>query len=381
MFRSFRSRVCLLCAITLPAQAMTTYHVGNSLTWDSRPMWQDDFAAQKGLPAHSAAWHIRCGSSLAAIVANPTDVCADALAPYGLFANALPNYEWDAITLQSYPGGTTLGSETAAALSLINLARQNNDNLDTPFFLLTGWPQSTDFVNTWNQTVVDDDNTPTVIARQYYELLLQRLRNQTDADIYIIPSGEVLYQLDLRMHNGQVPGFSDVTQLYRDVHHLTTTVGRYVAGTTMFAALYGMSPQGLTDPEVIPSSSPYSPELYAALNEAVWDVVSDYPYSNIFCQPGDADGDGLVNLADLQILGDHWQSSTAIWSEADFNGDGLVNLADLQILGDHWGYGAGADSSFDEALQLMGTPVPEPGVMAVVLLSLCLWHSRKRTWR
>ncbi len=74
--------------------------------------------------------------------------------------------------------------------------------------------------------------------------------------------------------------------------------------------------------------------------------------------PGDANDDGLVNLADLQILGDNWQSNSASWSEADFTGDGVVNLADLQILGDNWGYGVGPDVQV----------VPEPGMVAMLLL-------------
>ncbi len=80
--------------------------------------------------------------------------------------------------------------------------------------------------------------------------------------------------------------------------------------------------------------------------------------------PGDANGDGMVNLADLQILGDNWQSTTASWSQADFTGDNTVNLADLQIIGDNWGYGVTPDVSFDEALA--GVVIPEPA--NVVLL-------------
>ncbi|MCC6679541.1 MAG: PQQ-dependent sugar dehydrogenase [Phycisphaeraceae bacterium] len=75
--------------------------------------------------------------------------------------------------------------------------------------------------------------------------------------------------------------------------------------------------------------------------------------------PGDANGDGMVNLADLQILGDNWQSDTATWSEADFTGDGLVNLGDLQVLGDNWGHGVGPDARL----------VPEPGMVAMLLLA------------
>ncbi|MCC6682569.1 MAG: PEP-CTERM sorting domain-containing protein [Phycisphaeraceae bacterium] len=84
--------------------------------------------------------------------------------------------------------------------------------------------------------------------------------------------------------------------------------------------------------------------------------------------PGDANGDGLVNLADLQILGDNWQAGNAIWDLADFTGDGVVNLGDLQILGDNWGFGTGPDLSLDEALDLVGLAIPEP--TSLMLLGL-----------
>jgi hypothetical protein len=84
---------------------------------------------------------------------------------------------------------------------------------------------------------------------------------------------------------------------------------------------------------------------------------------------GDANGDGMVNLSDLQILGDNWQSTSAIWDLADFTGDGTVNLGDLQIIGDNWGFGAGPDISFDEALAIVGLSVPEPTAAALWSLS------------
>ncbi len=93
----------------------------------------------------------------------------------------------------------------------------------------------------------------------------------------------------------------------------------------------------------------------------VWQANSAPAY-----HPGDANGDGMVNLADLQILGDNWQSTTANWSQADFTGDGNVNLADLQILGDNWGYGVSPDLSFDEALAQVA--IPEPASLALLLI-------------
>ncbi len=94
-------------------------------------------------------------------------------------------------------------------------------------------------------------------------------------------------------------------------------------------------------------------------------------------QAGDANGDGMVNLADLQILGDNWQSTTATWAEADFTGDGMVNLADLQILGDNWGIGVGSDLSFDQALSQVGAAVPEPASLSLIgLMGLMLFRRR-----
>ncbi|MCC6682382.1 MAG: hypothetical protein IT445_15890 [Phycisphaeraceae bacterium] len=95
--------------------------------------------------------------------------------------------------------------------------------------------------------------------------------------------------------------------------------------------------------------------------------------------PGDANGDGLVNLSDLQILGDNWQSTTAGWAEADFTGDGTVNLADLQILGDNWGFGAGPDLALDQALEQAGLAIPEPAGLAVLGVGSLLLVRRRTT--
>ncbi len=93
-------------------------------------------------------------------------------------------------------------------------------------------------------------------------------------------------------------------------------------------------------------------------------------------RPGDANLDGRVNLADLQILGDHWNGTSASWALGDFSGDGRVNLSDLQIIGDNWGYGTSPDIAFDEAWRQIGDQIPEPGTLVVVLFSLCAMRRR-----
>ncbi len=55
--------------------------------------------------------------------------------------------------------------------------------------------------------------------------------------------------------------------------------------------------------------------------------------------PGDANGDGKVNLKDLMILAKAWysQPGNPKWDpRADFNNDNAVNLNDLVILAKHW---------------------------------------------
>ncbi|MCC6681979.1 MAG: hypothetical protein IT445_13850 [Phycisphaeraceae bacterium] len=87
--------------------------------------------------------------------------------------------------------------------------------------------------------------------------------------------------------------------------------------------------------------------------------------------PGDANLDNLVNLADLQILGDHWQSSSATWSLGDYTGDGLVNLADLQVLGDHWNPAAGDFAALSQN-------IPEPQALVLWLGGQWLLLTRRK---
>ncbi len=55
--------------------------------------------------------------------------------------------------------------------------------------------------------------------------------------------------------------------------------------------------------------------------------------------PGDADGDGSVDVTDLGILATYYgQGSGHGWEQGDFTGDGLVNVNDLGILATNYGF-------------------------------------------
>jgi hypothetical protein len=75
--------------------------------------------------------------------------------------------------------------------------------------------------------------------------------------------------------------------------------------------------------------------------------------------PGDANGDGMVDVGDLGILAANYGGSGNSWSQGDFNGDGLVDVGDLGILAANYGTNASsADWSVDYA-QAFGTTVEE----------------------
>ncbi len=96
-------------------------------------------------------------------------------------------------------------------------------------------------------------------------------------------------------------------------------------------------------------------------------------------QAGDANGDGKVNLVDLQIVSDNWGASSALWATGDFNHDGRVGIADLQVVCDNWGYGGSLDLSFDQAQQQSESDsIPEPGSFALWAMGYLAWIGNRR---
>ncbi len=82
--------------------------------------------------------------------------------------------------------------------------------------------------------------------------------------------------------------------------------------------------------------------------------------------PGDANGDGIVNVGDLGILASNYGLlEGATRAMGDFNKDGMVDVADLGILAAKYGYGTlGGIGGGD----LLMTHMPEPAVLTILLL-------------
>ena len=93
--------------------------------------------------------------------------------------------------------------------------------------------------------------------------------------------------------------------------------------------------------------------------------------------PGDANGDGKVDVNDLTIVLSHFGATTGVdWSTGDFNGDGKVDVNDLTIVLSNFGESLGAAAG--------GSPVavPEPSALVLIVfggVSLFGWVRRRRS--
>ena len=262
------------------AQTIRAYFVGNSLTNQMDPASIGTLAASRG-NALVFGKHIDFGQALEQIWANPGGA-DETVAPYGTFPGALVNHQWDAVSLQPFmrPIGEPIGDRIALR-NFISLARTRSPG--ARFFLYSGWPFKYDghplnYQQRWIQPFSGfwDDSIRT---RDFYAQLVGAVRQDFPSvaqSIVLVPTGEVLFDLNRRMREGLVPGYSDVAQLYGDQLHLNET-GRYLCALTFYATMFKQDPRGLPyDPGVITD-----PAVAAQLQDVVWQVVRAHPLAGL----------------------------------------------------------------------------------------------------
>jgi hypothetical protein len=114
----------------------------------------------------------------------------------------------------------------------------------------------------------------------------------------------------------------------------------------------------------------------------VWDRASDVEAQRIsiadIMLPGDANGDGIVNLSDFLILRRNFGNSDAGFGDGDFNGDGVVNLSDFLILRRNFGTGGGSGPDAGPLDDFMRGVVPEPGTAGLLIAAGLLGLRRRR---
>ena len=374
--------VLAICALLLAALAppgargeFRSYHIGNSLTWDSQPEAMELFGNEFG-PAHQAAYHIHVGWALHTIVADPNSLTIEPVPEFGSFDEALVNHAWDAVTLQPHrTQSANLQTDVESMLSLIDLTRTNSANENTTFYIYQAWPSRiglSSYQSQWDSSLPVGSHPDMEYSREYFDLLYDTVHQATDADLQIIPVGEVLYELDRKMTQGAIPGYNSVLNLYRDHTHLDNELGRYVASATTFASLSGVNPLDLYKPPGFAQKNlfPLSDDLYAAVNTVIRDVLNAETRSEVYFPVADFDGNGVIGQRDLTAWTNsypglqfdpdengtvdgvdflHWQIEAAMPpiefddSHANLDGIGLVDSGDLRI----WESSYGNDSLAD----------------------------------
>lgn len=377
--------VLLALLVCLPdvssAETFRSYHVGNSLTWDMKIKFFD----RRPTPNFDEAepgYHIYCSSSLARITEYPSNVCVPPN-DYGTYEEGLPNNDWGAITLQPYPGNTG-AEELEAAELLINLARQNPNNADTPFFIYATWPTAkvvdnnlyTNLPNSWGNDT-DEHGLDTPVKRTqswvrwFYEELSVRV---PDANLLMLPVGDVLLALDGKLRAGAYPELDNASELYRNAGHLNNA-GQYLAHITGWAAMYRTNPEGLDWNEGFGTTTPQVPgfpnqdltpteELSDLIRTTIWEVLLNDPNSGVTdpaVVPGDFNGDNMTTIADYVAWRDALgQSGGNLPADGILNG--IVDSGDYSHWRQHFGSGASGVSA---------TLVPESasGILAVIALA------------
>lgn len=276
------------------------YLIGNSFTGDSEPDGGLSALAAQQSRNLATGFHIRYGSPLHAIRGSPK-VANSYSKAFGRFRDALSNHHWDAVSLQAFyknPGEgfpqSTMQTDIDSVLSFIEVTRQNPANSDTKFYIYQSWAtlggaiDETAYQTRWETPSIDEPATWTNHTREYFEDLVNRLRLLTDAEIYLIPIGEVMFELDRRLRAGAVPGINDVRDLMRDRLHVDEGLGTFLVGLTVYATLYGTDPDGIVKPVGYydGNNGLYVQELYDAYYDAVWEVVSAHPHTGVLRENG-----------------------------------------------------------------------------------------------
>jgi hypothetical protein len=259
--------------------AMTAFLSGNSVTDEVKYASLSALAGSRGQTL-TLGRHSIPGSSIKFRWQNPNS--GFTTNPYGAYPGAAVNFDWDALVLQPFdsllPDDTTYGGLHITALD------GRPANTDTPVYIYARYPKkrTLSYTDQWNAPHVANDYT-TVDGKDYFD----RLRdiwaaNHPTHPVRIIPVGHVFHELDVRMRAGLIPGYDSIYDLYTwsvnpsDNVHVEDT-GSYVVACTFYAVLIGESPVGLPFGDF----AGVTPAFAAAVQDAVWDVVTTTPHTGV----------------------------------------------------------------------------------------------------
>ncbi len=271
---------------------LRTYFVGNSVTDMARYGSLAKLAKSRG---HTLTWgrDMIPGASLSWLWEHPKDGFQEA--PFGLYPRALSEYPWDVLSLQPFDRYLVgKDGDLTMAGNFIDLALKRSPDLQV--YVYSRWPRQDktkdgslvlDYKKKWLRKFTGGwDGTEE--TRDYFERVVAGLRKAYEGKakpVLMVPAGDVLLELHQQMRAGRVPGFNDIAEVYVDGVHFNN-VGCYVVGTTFYATLFRDDPRGITAKPYNEKLDPkkdrrIDERLAAAIQDAVWTVVSKHPLAGV----------------------------------------------------------------------------------------------------
>lgn len=278
------------------ARKLRVYFIGNSVTDTVRYGALVKLAASR---QHELVWGRQMipGAPLQWLWEHPMDGFTEK--PFGYPRAAFTNFQWDVLSLQPFDRGLTSQDGSDDVTKIRQYAEMiASRSPEVQIYLYARWPRITSggkglqfdkndydptkpgsgadlsrvdpFERIWLAKYTGGWDT-TNESRDYFARLLSEARKATPflkKPLLLVPVGHAMHALDQRMRAGDVPGYSDIHQLYRDGIHLNET-GSYLVGCTFFATLFREDPTGLP-------TAPYGrvpPQVAKAIQETVWKTV------------------------------------------------------------------------------------------------------------
>jgi hypothetical protein len=90
-----------------------------------------------------------------------------------------------------------------------------------------------------------------------------------------------------------------------------------------------------------------------------------------YTRRGDANLDGITNIADFSLLSANFNQTGSTWSRGDFNFDGVTSIADFSVLAANFNQAA-------TGATLRGSAVPEPASLVAFIVALLLCGRRRK---
>ncbi|CAM2005936.1 PKD domain-containing protein [Acanthopleuribacter pedis] len=269
-----------VCDNPVPLSSSKSFFIGHSLVNFDMPLMLERLVADAGLNAEVGT-QVNNGAPIRFNWSNRFRASFPGEWPPPNFAgDDLPSGDWDALIMtEGIPLQTnvTWNESSRYAGNFVDLARQHNSA--TRSYIYETW-HSLDEAN-WLQRIVDD--------LPLWESIMEDVNATRDNDaMYLIPAGQALRNLILMMEGGQIPGYTNRTQLFVDDIHMNDQ-GNYLIACVMYAALYRRSPVGLDHTLIDRWGQPYSAPsaaMAAAMQQVAWDTVRNYEHNGWVCSGG-----------------------------------------------------------------------------------------------